>query len=121
MFGLYIAGVSGALLASLALRRTVTKGGGGAFMMELPKYQMPLLKDVVIGLYQRAVIFLKRAGTIIAFAASSAFPATPAAASRSTTSSKFLPSGITTVTSSSAAPFTRASRICFGVAGAAIS
>ena len=34
-------------------------------MMELPKYQMPLLKDVAIGLYQRAMIFLKRAGTII--------------------------------------------------------
>jgi ferrous iron transport protein B len=65
MFGLYIAGVTGALLASLTLRRTITKGGGGAFMMELPKYQMPLLKDVAIGLYQRAMIFLKRAGTII--------------------------------------------------------
>ena len=33
--------------------------------MELPKYQMPAVKDVVIGLYQRAVIFLQRAGTII--------------------------------------------------------
>ena len=65
MFGLYVTGVAGALLAALALRRTVTKGGGGAFMMELPKYQMPAVKDVIIGLYQRAVIFLKRAGTII--------------------------------------------------------
>ena len=65
MFGLYVTGVAGALLAALTLRRTVTKGGGGAFMMELPKYQMPQLKDVVIGLYQRALIFLKRAGTII--------------------------------------------------------
>ena len=65
MFGLYVAGIAGALLAALALRRTVTKGGGGAFMMELPKYQMPAVKDVVIGLYQRAMIFLKRAGTII--------------------------------------------------------
>jgi ferrous iron transport protein B len=65
MFGLYVAGVTGALIAALALRRTITKGGGGAFMMELPKYQMPLLKDVLIGLYQRAMIFLKRAGTII--------------------------------------------------------
>ena len=65
MFGLYVTGVGGALLAALTLRRTVTKGGGGAFMMELPKYQMPQLKDVVIGLYQRALIFLKRAGTII--------------------------------------------------------
>ena len=41
LFGLYVAGIVGALLAALALRRTVTKGGGGAFMMELPKYQMP--------------------------------------------------------------------------------
>ncbi len=32
---------SARLLAALVLRRTVMKGGGGAFMMELPKYQMP--------------------------------------------------------------------------------
>jgi ferrous iron transport protein B len=65
LFGLYVAGVVGALLASLVLRRTVVKGGGGHFMMELPKYQLPQLRDVVIGLWQRAAIFLKRAGTII--------------------------------------------------------
>ena len=65
MFGLYLVGVTGALLAALTLRRTITKGSGGAFMMELPKYQMPTIKDVVLGLYQRALIFLKRAGTII--------------------------------------------------------
>ncbi len=34
-------------------------------MMELPKYQWPLLKDVTIGILTRAQIFLKRAGTII--------------------------------------------------------
>ena len=65
MFGLYIAGIAGALLAALVLRKGVLKGGGGGFMMELPKYQWPLLKDVLIGLWQRALIFLKRAGTII--------------------------------------------------------
>jgi ferrous iron transport protein B len=65
MFGLYIAGVAGALVAALVLRRTVVKGGGGAFMMELPKYQMPRLTDIALGLLQRAMIFLKRAGTII--------------------------------------------------------
>jgi ferrous iron transport protein B len=65
LFGLYVAGVVGALLAALALRRTVVKGGGGAFMMELPKYQMPRMGDVAIGLWQRAAIFLKRVGTII--------------------------------------------------------
>jgi ferrous iron transport protein B len=66
MFGLYISGVVGALLAAFVLRRGVLKGGGGGgFMMELPKYQWPQLKDVAIGLLTRAEIFLKRAGTII--------------------------------------------------------
>jgi ferrous iron transport protein B len=65
MFGLYVTGVCGALLAAFVLRRGVLKGGGGGFMMELPKYQWPLLKDVLIGLLTRAQIFLKRAGTII--------------------------------------------------------
>jgi ferrous iron transport protein B len=65
LFGLYVIGVVGALLAAIALRRTVVRGGGGVFMMELPKYQMPRLADVAIGLWQRAAIFIKRAGTII--------------------------------------------------------
>ena len=65
MFGLYIAGIVGALLAAFVLRHTVVKGGGGAFMMELPKYQMPRFTDIALGLWQRAAIFLKRAGGII--------------------------------------------------------
>ncbi len=65
MFGLYVTGIFGALLAAFVLRRGVLKGGGGGFMMELPKYQWPLPKDVAIGLLTRAQIFLKRAGTII--------------------------------------------------------
>jgi ferrous iron transport protein B len=65
MFGLYITGIAGALLAALVLRRGVLKGGGGGFMMELPKYQWPSVKDVAIGLLTRIEIFLKRAGTII--------------------------------------------------------
>jgi ferrous iron transport protein B len=65
MFGLYVIGIAGALLAALVLRRGVLKGSGGGFMMELPKYQWPPLKDVAIGILTRAEIFLKRAGTII--------------------------------------------------------
>ena len=67
LFGLYIAGVVGAFLVALVLRRTVTKGAGSGFMMELPKYQWPRWQDVGIGLVSRAQTFLKRAGTIILF------------------------------------------------------
>ncbi|HEU4695457.1 MAG TPA: ferrous iron transporter B [Sphingomicrobium sp.] len=65
MFGLYITGICGALLAAFVLRRGVLKGSSGGFMMELPKYQWPPLKDVALGILTRAQIFLKRAGTII--------------------------------------------------------
>ncbi len=66
LFGLYVAGIVGAMLATLVLRRTVTKGKGLGFMMEMPKYQLPHPRDLMLGLWQRAWVFLKRAGTIIA-------------------------------------------------------
>jgi ferrous iron transport protein B len=65
LFGLYVAGVIGALLAAWALRQTVTKGPSPTFLMEMPKYQWPAPRDIGIGLYQRAWAFLARAGTII--------------------------------------------------------
>jgi ferrous iron transport protein B len=66
LFGLYVAGIVGALLAALLLRKTVTKGAGAGFLMEMPKYQWPQIRDMALGLSQRAAAFLKRAGTIIA-------------------------------------------------------
>ena len=65
LFLLYVAGIFGALLAALLLRRTVTKGASSGFMMEMPKYQWPRLRDLWLGLWQRAEVFLKRAGGII--------------------------------------------------------
>ena len=62
---LYVVGILGALLAAVILRATVTKGRPQGFMMEMPKYQLPLVRDILIGLWQRGMIFLKRAGTII--------------------------------------------------------
>jgi ferrous iron transport protein B len=66
LLGLYLMGIVGAFVAALVLRKTVTKGHSSGFMLEMPKYQWPRLQDVLIGLWQRAWIFLKRAGTIIA-------------------------------------------------------
>ena len=66
MFALYVLGIVSAYVAALVLRRTVTAGPSSGFMMEMPKYQWPRLNDVAIGLWSRALIFLKRAGTTIA-------------------------------------------------------
>jgi ferrous iron transport protein B len=65
LFALYLAGILSAMLASVLIRRTVTRGVGGGFLMELPRYQWPSPRDVLIGLWQRAYVFLRRAGTII--------------------------------------------------------
>ena len=65
LFALYVAGIIGAMVVALVLRKTATAGAASGFIMELPRYQWPRLKDVLIGLWQRAWVFLRRAGTII--------------------------------------------------------
>ncbi|MET0587864.1 MAG: ferrous iron transporter B [Novosphingobium sp.] len=65
LFALYVVGILGAMIVALVLRRSVTKGAASGFIMEMPKYQLPVVKDLAIGLFQRAWIFLRRAGTII--------------------------------------------------------
>jgi ferrous iron transport protein B len=65
LFALYLAGVLGAMAAALVLRRTATRGAASGFIMELPRYQWPPVRDLLIGLWQRAWVFLRRAGTII--------------------------------------------------------
>ncbi|HMN54065.1 MAG TPA: ferrous iron transporter B [Sphingopyxis sp.] len=66
LFGLFLSGIVGALLVAWVLRRSVTKGNAAGFMMEMPRYQWPRARDIGLALWQRAWIFLRRAGTIIA-------------------------------------------------------
>ncbi len=65
LFGLYLAGIIGAMVAALFIRRSVAKGATGSFLIEMPRYQLPRLRDIALGLWQRAWLFLRRAGTII--------------------------------------------------------
>ena len=65
LLGLYVFGIVAAMIVALVLRRSVTKGAASGFIMELPKYQLPRPGDLLLGLWQRAWIFLRRAGTII--------------------------------------------------------
>ncbi|MED5206708.1 MAG: nucleoside recognition domain-containing protein, partial [Pseudomonadota bacterium] len=62
---LYLAGIVGALVVALVLRNTLAKGAASGFIMEMPRYQMPRIRDLAIGLWHRAYVFLRRAGTII--------------------------------------------------------
>ena len=82
MFALYLIGIVSALIVAGVLKKTLTKGAPPRLLLELPKYQVPSPRDFVIGLFERARIFLRRAGTIIllsmiALWGLSSFPAPP--------------------------------------------
>jgi ferrous iron transport protein B len=66
MFGLYAAGIFSALAVSFVANRFFWRENATPpFMIELPDYKMPRLPNVAMGLYMRAMMFLKRAGTTI--------------------------------------------------------
>jgi ferrous iron transport protein B len=66
MFGLYTAGIVSALAVSFVAKYFFWhEHHTPPFMLELPDYKLPRPRAVLMGLYQRAQIFLKRAGTTI--------------------------------------------------------
>ncbi len=65
MFGLYATGIVGALVVAGVLRLTLLRGGRQPLLMELPSYKWPNPANVLLGLWTRAQIFMRRIGTII--------------------------------------------------------
>ncbi len=65
LFGLYAAGILSAMAVAWVFKRTWMKSSYQPLMLELPPYRMPNLRNLLMGLWQRAVIFLQRVGTII--------------------------------------------------------
>ncbi len=66
MFGLYTAGIASALGMSWVFNRFLwRREPSEPFMLELPDYKRPVLRNIALGLVQRGQIFLKRAGTTI--------------------------------------------------------
>ena len=65
LFALYFAGIASALVVSWVMKRSRRDKGEHALLLELPSYRIPHLRDLAIGLSERAMIFLKRVGGII--------------------------------------------------------
>ncbi len=64
MSGLYALGVVSAMAVAWVIKRR-HRHDHVPLLMELPSYQWPDLRSLAIGLWERAVIFLRRVGTII--------------------------------------------------------
>jgi ferrous iron transport protein B len=65
LFGLYAAGIISALGVAWTMKLWRRDKSEHPLLMELPSYRIPHVRDVAIGLWERAMIFLKRVGGII--------------------------------------------------------
>lgn len=65
MIGLYLFGILTGIVTALIMRRTLFKGEAVPFVMELPNYRMPGVKNVSRLLWEKAKDFLQRAFTVI--------------------------------------------------------
>ena len=65
LFGLYAAAILSALAVAWVMKKWRRDKGEHPLLLELPSYRVPHLRDLAIGLWERAMIFLKRVGGII--------------------------------------------------------
>ena len=65
MVSLYFLGIAVGILMAILLKNSVFKGEAVPFVMELPNYRLPGLKNVVQLLWEKARDFLQRAFTVI--------------------------------------------------------
>lgn len=65
LFAIYFAGIVLAVLMAKVFRKFLFPGESEPFVMELPPYHMPTLKSVLLHMWERAILYLKKAGTFI--------------------------------------------------------
>jgi ferrous iron transport protein B len=65
MFGIYLLGIVVGLWTAKMLKSTVLKSDSEPFVMELPPYRWPTFTSVIFQARMKAVMYLKKAGTLI--------------------------------------------------------
>lgn len=63
---LYVLGIAMAATVALLLKRTLFRGRSPSFVIELPSYKWPSPRTVILRVWERVVVFVRNAGTIIA-------------------------------------------------------
>lgn len=63
--GCYALGIAAGLLSALVARRTILRGPSRPMALELPSYRLPSLRTALLAAWDRGLVFLRKAGTII--------------------------------------------------------
>ncbi len=62
---IYVIGVAVAMAGAWLMRKTLFKGDGEIYLMELPPYRMPMLKSLLLHMWDRGKMYVAKAGTVI--------------------------------------------------------
>jgi ferrous iron transport protein B len=65
IFSIYITGIILSIITGRLFRSTLFKGADAPFVMELPPYRVPMIKSLIIHMWDRSKMFLKKMGGII--------------------------------------------------------
>ena len=65
LLGIYVLGIAVALITAKVLRKYVFKGAAEPFVMEMPPYHLPTLRSVVTHMWERSIMYFKKAATFI--------------------------------------------------------
>lgn len=65
IFSIYILGIVLSIVTGRIFRSTLFRGADAPFVMELPPYRMPMINSLLIHMWDRSKIFLKKMGGII--------------------------------------------------------
>ena len=65
LFSIYFLGISLAILMALVFRKWMFPGASEPFIMEMPPYHLPTLRSIAIHMWERSILYLKKAGTLI--------------------------------------------------------
>jgi ferrous iron transport protein B len=65
MLLMYSLGTIGAFAFAWFFKKTLLRGAPPLMIMELPPYRLPRFRDVLIQMWERGFVFIKRAGTVI--------------------------------------------------------
>ncbi len=65
IFSIYLAGIILSIITGRLFRSTILRGADAPFVMELPPYRVPMIKSLLIHMWDRGKIFLKKMGGVI--------------------------------------------------------
>jgi ferrous iron transport protein B len=65
VFSIYILGILVAVLAAFILNKTIFKKSNASFVMELPPYRMPNLRNLIMHTWEKVKGFIIKAGTVL--------------------------------------------------------